>query len=232
MQCMLAVKALVALTGLSEPELIAQLREQSARLPAPSAPPVPSVPAQALARRPDVAAAERELAAASAAIGVAEAQRYPRLALSGQISPTVVRPAGLSTLSVVPWSIGPALSLPLTGDAARSATVEAARAAYQAAEVSYRARVRQAVREVEEALLAMHAVSERRGDVRAAALGYREALAGAQSRQRAGLGSLIELEDARRTSLAADAAEAALDHEWLVAWINLYRALGGGWDGL
>lgn len=231
-QCLLAIKALVALTGLSEPELIAQLREQSARLPAPSAPPVPAVPAQALARRPDIAAAERELAAASAAIGVAEAQRYPRLALSGQISPTVVRPAGFSTLSVVPWSIGPTISLPLTGDAARAANTDAARSAYQAAEVSYRARVRQAVREVEEALISLRSVQERRADVRAAALGYREALAGAQSRQRAGLGSLIELEDARRTSLAADAAETALDHEWLVAWINLYRALGGGWDGL
>lgn len=231
-QCLLALKALVALTGLQEPELRAQLQTNLGQLPTPQMPAVPAVPAELLARRPDIAAAERDVAAASAAIGVSEAQRYPRLALSGQISPTLVKPAGASALSVVPWSIGPSVSVPLTGQVAARADVEAARAAYRAAESNYRARVRQAVREVEEALLSLRSVEERREDMRTAAAGYREALAGAQSRQRAGLGSLIELEDARRTSLAADAAEAALEHDALIAWIDLYRALGGGWDGL
>ncbi len=231
-QCLLALKALVALTGLPEPDLRERLQAAQGHLPMPRLPEVPAVPAKALERRPDIAAAERDLAAASAAIGTAQAQQYPRLSLAGQISPTVVRPGGGSSLSVVPWSIGPSLSLPLTGGASRRADLEAARAAYRAAESTFRARARQAVREVEEALLALHSVDERRADVGAAAVGYREALAGAQSRQRAGLGSLIELEDARRTSLAADAAQAALEHDALVAWINLYRALGGGWDGL
>ena len=62
-------------------------------------------------------------------------------------------------------------------------------------------------------------------------LGVGKVSHGARTRQRAGLGSLIELEDARRTSFAADGAVAALEYEGVGAWIALYRAVGGGWDG-
>ena len=102
---------------------------------------------------------------------------------------------------------------------------------YAAAETSYRARVRTAVREVEEALLRQAGVAGRLGDSRAAAQGYRENLDAARTRARAGLGNLIELEDARRTAFAADGAVAALEYEGVGAWIALYRSVGGGWDG-
>jgi outer membrane protein TolC len=67
-------------------------------------------------------------------------------------------------------------------------------------------------------------------DTTAAAAGYRESLEGARTRQRAGLASLIELEDARRLAIAGDAALTSLEQERVAAWIALYRAIGGGWD--
>ena len=171
------------------------------------------------------------MAVASAGIGVAEAERYPRLTLAGNVTPTRSRLDGSPAISVTTWSIGPALTLPLVDGSRRAANADAARAQYAAAESSFRARVRNAVREVEEAMVRLAGVAARTDNTRAAAAGYRESLEGARTRQRAGLGSLIELEDARRTSFAADGAVAALEYEGVGAWIALYRAVGGGWDG-
>ena len=80
-------------------------------------------------------------------------------------------------------------------------------------------------------MLRISAATARMADVNTAATGYRDSLAAVRTRERAGLANLIELEDARRTSMAADAAVVALEHEAVSAWINLYRAIGGGWDG-
>ena len=159
------------------------------------------------------------------------AERYPRLTLAGNVTPTRSRLDGSPAISVTTWSIGPALTLPLVDGSRRAANADAARAQYAAAESSFRARVRNAVREVEEAMVRLAGVAARTDNTRAAAAGYRESLEGARTRQRAGLGSLIELEDARRTSFAADGAVAALEYEGVGAWIALYRAVGGGWDG-
>ena len=233
-ECELNIKGLVALTAIEEGGLRGRLGAAptlTARLPRPPRFAIDSVPAAALAQRPDVAVAERDLAVASADIGVKEADRYPRLTLAGNITPTRSRLDGSPTISVRPWSIGPSLTLPLFDGNRRAANVDAARAQYGAAEAVFRARVRSAVREVEEALVRQAGVAERLNSTRAAAAGYRESLEGARNRQRAGLGSLIELEDARRTSFAADAAVAALEYEGVSAWIALYRAVGGGWDG-
>ena len=232
-QCDAQVKALVALTALDEPELRRRLAEggRTATLPAPAALRVDAVPARVLAQRPDVAAAEREVAAASADIGVAEAQRYPRLTLAGNVLPTQVSINSAPTFNLTTWSIGPSLSLPLFDGGRRAANAEAARARYAAAEARYRATVRAAVREVEDALVRLASAQARDADVRAAARGYAIALEAATVRQRAGLGSLIELEDVRRSALVAEAAVNALDHGRVAAWIALYRAVGGGWTG-
>ena len=96
---------------------------------------------------------------------------------------------------------------------------------------AYRARVRNAVREVEDAMVKLAGLAERMRDTRAAGAGYLESFEAARIRERAGLANRIEVENARRTRLAADAAIAALDYEAVIAWIVLYRAVGGGWDG-
>lgn len=228
-QCDVALKSLVALTGLAEVDLAQKL----ASAPIPSAQTalfsIASIPAQALAQRPDIFSAERDVAAASFDVGSAQAQRMPRLALNGAIGGLAYR-AGSLREDLGTWSIGPlAVSVPIFDGGRRSAEVDAAQARYTEAVAVYRAKVRQAVREVEEALVNLRSAADRAADTQVAAQGYQAAFAATQARHRAGLASLPELEDARRSTLAADTNTIALERERLLAWIALYRAVGGGW---
>ena len=122
----LSLGSLVALTGVAEPALRERLGEGVSPLPVPAAFVVDAVPLTVLSQRPDIAAAEQALAAAIADIGVAEANRYPRLSLSGNVSLASVLTGASSTS--LPWSIGPALSLPIFNGGARAAEVKAAEA--------------------------------------------------------------------------------------------------------
>ena len=230
MQCDVELKTLVALTGREEPALRARLAASVTAQPAPdSLFAIAALPAQVLAQRPDVYNAEREVAAASADVGSAQAQRYPRLALSGSVGAGWVRTGGVTT-DLSTWTIGPlALSVPLFDGGRRAAQVDAAQARYDEAAALYRARVRQAVSEVEQALVRLQSTAERNTSARIAAEGYRASFEATQARYRGGLASLVELEDARRTSLAAENALIALQHERQAAWVSLYRAAGGGW---
>jgi NodT family efflux transporter outer membrane factor (OMF) lipoprotein len=228
-ECELLLKSLVVLTARDEPALRTQLAPARARLPQPQRFQVDRLPAEVLRQRPDLAALERELAAASADIGKAEAARYPSLSLAGSIGPLRSEAGGV-TVSATTWSIGPTLNIPLFDAGRRAANVETARVAYAAAEVAYRERVRIAVREVEEALLRLADADEREQSAQVASAGYRQAFDAAGVRYRAGLGNLVELEDARRTAVQADTALAELRRDRLLAWISLYRAAGGGWE--
>ncbi len=228
--CDLAVKALVALTALPEPELREQLKARRASLPKPAQLAVAQVPAQVLAQRPDLAAAERELVAAAADASQARAQRYPRIALAGSIGPSRFE-AGAGSTSGTLWSVGPvSVSLPIFDGGVRRANAQAAQAAYEAAATRYAARLRTAVREVEEALVALDSTAARGEDARIAAEGFERSYRAVESRYRGGLASLFELEDARRSAVAAQAALIELQRERVAAWISLYRSLGGGWS--
>ena len=228
-QCDIEVKVLVALSGVPEPRLRQQLLAPWQEPQQPPLLPVLSLPAQLLAQRPDVYQAERDVAAASFEVGSAQAQRYPRLSLNGSIAAGLVR-AGGETTDAATWSIGPlALSLPLFDGGRRAASVDAARARYDEAVALYTARVRHAVREVEQALVNLESARSRMEDARVASEGYRVSFVATEARYRSGLGSLVELEDARRTLLAAETALVTLQRERVAAWIALYRAVGGGW---
>ena len=231
--CDLSIKGMVALAAMEEPALrqLLALGKRAARLPQPVRFAIDTLPAQVLAQRPDVAAAERDVAVASARIGAQEALRYPGLSLSGNVMPTRISIGDAPVLSVRTWAIGPSMTLPLFNGGRIAANVESARAQYAAAEAIYRAKVRQAVREVEEALVRLSSAEERYSDVQISAAGHRAALQAVQERQRSGLAGLMELEDVRRSALSAETAQAALEQERVSAWIALYRASGGGWEG-
>ncbi len=229
-QCEVERKALVALTGVAEAELRARLAVTAAAPPAESLFAVSALPAQVLSQRPDLRQAELAVAAASAEVGSAQADRLPRLSLAGSIAAGQVRTGGVTT-DAQTWSLGPlALSLPLFDGGRRSAAVEAAQARYDEAADLYRARVRQAVSEVEQALVAVESTRARIGEARDAAQGFSASFIATEARYRAGLASLVELEDARRTQLAAQTAVAGLERDMNNAWIQLYRAAGGGWQ--
>jgi len=225
--CDIDIKTLVSLTAIDEPALRAKLAA-SAAVPAPAIA-IPSLPAQILAQRPDVYAAELEVAAASADVGSARADRFPRLSLSGSIGAANFRTGG-ENIQTDTWTIGPlALTLPIFDAGRRSANVEAAKARYDAAVISYRASARRAVSEVEQALVNLNSSAARSEDAKVSMEGYRTAFVASEDRFKNGLGSLLELEDARRTRLAAENAVVTLERERNAAWIALYRAAGGGW---
>jgi len=228
-QCDTLLKGLVALTGLDEPGLRTALAPQRARQAQPAGFALPELPAALLRQRPDLAGAERTLQAARADIAQARAARLPALSLSGNLGRARGSAGGVN-VSDSTWSIGPVtLSVPLFDGGTRRANVDASRARFDDAAVQYAAALRTAVREVESALLTLDASERRRSDLAAAAEGYAAALKATEARQRGGLASLFELEDARRSAVAAQAALIDLQRERVAAWIDLYRALGGGW---
>lgn len=227
-RCVLDTKALVALTAMDEPAL-RDLLGTAAPTALPRSLAVSSVPAELLAQRPDVFAAEREVAAASADVGAANAARFPRLSLQGSVGRSGLRLNG-DTSELSTWSVGPlAISLPIFDGGRRRANIEAAQARYTEAAALYRAQARNAVREVEQALVSLDATAERTRDVQTSVAGFQASFNGTEARYRSGLASLVELEDARRQLLAAQTAEASLQLERMNAWVALYRALGGGW---
>jgi NodT family efflux transporter outer membrane factor (OMF) lipoprotein len=226
--CDVAVKQLVQLTVLPEAGLREQLAARRALLPKPASLAVASVPAELLSQRPDLAASEREIAAASADVGVAQADRFPRISLAGSIGRAGVRVAG-QTFDGNTWSFGPGLLLPLFDAGRRRAAVDAAQARYDEAVAAYRERALAAVREVEESLVRLDAAEKREADAQRAAQGYAEFLAAAETQWRVGTGSLLDLEQARRSALAASAGLLQVQRERVAAWLALYKAMGGGW---
>jgi outer membrane protein, multidrug efflux system len=230
-QCDALVKALVALTALPEPELRAQLKPGQAKLAQEPVLGAAGVPAQLLQRRPDVFAAAREVQAAAAEVQQAAAQQLPRLSFSGQIGALRIAPQGAPSSSGSTFAIGPvAVSLPLFDAGQRLANSAAAQARYDDAVLQLQARLRQAVRETEEALLSLSSTAARDADAKRAAAGFEANLRAADARFRGGLGSLFELEDARRSAASAQSALIELQRERAIAWVSLYRALGGGFD--
>ena len=225
-QCELLVKSLVNLTGTNEPALRTMLAEGKTSVPQPSALEVRSVPAEVLHQRPDLASLERELAAASAEIGVAQADLYPSLSLSGSIS--------VSSNSLVSsqqtWSFGPSLSIPFFDSGRRRAAVDSARATYAAALANYHQGVRDVVTEVEQALINLDATARRTEEAERAAQEYRRYFNAAETHWRAGGVSLLTLEEARRSALSAEVQLTTLQRERVEYWIALYKALGGGWQ--
>jgi NodT family efflux transporter outer membrane factor (OMF) lipoprotein len=231
--CEQQIKSLVALTGLAEPALRAQLTQAPA-LPAGLALDtqfgVAAVPAEVLRQRPDVFRAQRALVAAAESVGVARAALLPSLSLSGNVLVGRGWSGGLDA-SFNSWSVGPfTLSLPLTGRGALQAGMDSAQAGYDSAGVAYAATLRNAIAEVERALVALAALREQQGSNATALAGYTQSFTGTEARYRVGLASLSELEEARRLKLNAESGAVALQQNRIQAWIDLYLALGGGFD--
>ncbi|RZL82830.1 MAG: TolC family protein, partial [Variovorax sp.] len=227
--CAVSRAGLVALTGLDARTLDQKLAAVPVDRASPAVQPIASVPAEALAQRPDVYAAELEVAAASAAVGEAQGQRYPRLSLTGSVGRLQLRTQGFRT-TLDTWSVGPVtLSLPIFDGGTLAANVDAAKGRYDEAASLYRSNVRQAVREVEEALLNLDSTASRSGDADTAVQNYQASFDATQARYDSGLASLFDLEDARRTLFTAQTARVALQRERAEAWVALYRAMGGGW---
>ncbi|GAA5235232.1 efflux transporter outer membrane subunit [Verticiella sediminum] len=229
-RCDLWIKALVALSARDERDLRRAFVERTALLPGPAAIQIAAVPAQVLVQRPDIQAAEQEVVAASAGVAQADAQRLPRVSLTGSIGIQQLGMGGVRTDGRV-WQIGPvAVTMPLFDGGRGRANAEAARVRHQAATTIYAGTLREAIQEVEGALVELQSATERRAAAQAAADGFSRSFLALQSRYQAGMASLLELEDARRSKVSAQRDLIGTDEQQVLAWITLYRALGGGWD--
>jgi multidrug efflux system outer membrane protein len=196
----------------------------------PQPPGIPAgLPAELLERRPDVAQAERQLAAANARIGVAKAAFFPVVTLTasgGYLSGEV---ESLFKWDSRVWSMGPSVSLPIFAGGRNRASYKRAQAAFGEDVARYRQQVLVAFGEVENSLSSMrHLAEQSAAQVRAVTSARRSADL-ATERYRSGLVSYLEVVDASREALQAERANAQLSGQRLVTSVQLIKALGGGW---
>ncbi len=188
------------------------------------------LPADLLERRPDVAEAERQLAAANANIGVAKAAFFPVLTLTGSGGYTGADFDTLFKWDSRSWSIGPSLSLPIFAGGRNRANYKRSQAAFDEAVAHYRQQVLVAFGEVEDNLSGIRHLIDQAAAQQRAVASARRAADLATDRYRSGIVSYIEVVDASRDALQAERANAQLAGQRLVAAVQLIKALGGGWS--
>ena len=223
-----ALYRLALLTGRTPQELPAAAGARSAAPEVAQAIPVGDGRAL-LARRPDVRAAERRLAADTARIGVATADLYPRISLGGSAGSTGTSFGSLFGGGPLRWLLGPLISWDLNRSAVH-ARIAAANADTAASLATFDGTVLRALQETDTALSSYARILERRQ-----ALGTTQAEAATavrivRARQREGLGDFLAVLDAERTNADAEAALARSNQDVASAQIDLFRALGGGWE--
>ncbi len=187
-------------------------------------------PLDVLARRPDVRQAERACAAASARVGAAVADLYPRLSLGAAFGWLANQSEDLLQSSAVAASLRPGVSLPLFDGGLRRAQVEAANAREEQALASHRASVLGALEEVENALVALGAASNTRANLREALDQQRQAAQFARELYVGGVADFLTVLDAERERFALEDRFLASDGEVALQFVALAKALGGGWS--
>lgn len=192
------------------------------------------LPSSLLERRPDIAAAERAMAAANARIGPAKSAFFPRLDITGAAGYESARLGDLFNWSSRTFLLGPlvgaALTLPVFDGGARRAGVDRANAAYEEDVASYRQTVLNAFREVEDNLAGMRILAQQGGAQDEAVRAAQRAAGLSHTQYREGSASYLEVIDADRSVLAQRRAALQLDGERARTAVALIRALGGGWD--
>lgn len=197
----------------------------------PNPPEVPlALPSEILERRPDIAAAERRVAASNAAIGVAKAAYYPNVTLSAI--------AGFQTSNFAQWfswpshfwSVGPALSQILFDGGARRAATEQAQASYDAAVASYRGTVLSAFQAVEDQLSTLTILAKEAKQEHTAVQSAGHYLDLALTRYKTGVDSYLNVITAQTSVLTNRETELQIQLRQMTASVSLVMALGGGWD--
>jgi NodT family efflux transporter outer membrane factor (OMF) lipoprotein len=224
-----SLAALAVLTGLP-PFQLDMDAERCAAAPTVRQP-IPVGDGQALlARRPDVRAAERTLAADTARIGVATAALYPRISLLGAINLGSTDIGDIGNGQSLGYSFGPLISWNIPFNGAARARVRQAEASAKASLAAFDGTVLRALQETEQALARLAGAAQRESAlVRAEAASGRAAQLAA-IRYRAGSDSFLQLLDAERERAAARAALAQVKADRAEAQVALFRALGGGWE--
>ena len=192
--------------------------------------PVDGVPADLIERRPDIAAAERQVASANSGIGVARAAYFPTLSLSGEAG---YESTAISQLLKWPnrfWSVGPDLAQVLFDGGLRRAETAQARAQFDAAAANYRQTVLSALQSVEDNLASLRILTQELKQQHEAAVAAKRAVELSVVRFQQGVDSYINVITAQNSFLTARETEVQVQLRQLTASVNLINNLGGGWS--
>jgi multidrug efflux system outer membrane protein len=187
------------------------------------------LPSELLERRPDVAVAERTLAAFNAQIGVAKAAFFPSIHLVGSAGYNSTELNSLLGSPSQQWSVGPLVSLPIFQGGRNRANFHRAQAAYEEAVANYRIRVLVAFQEVEDGLSGLRYLDQQAVVIARAVDASRQAADLSALRYKSGLVSYLEVMDADRTALQNERLATQLESLRLSGRVLLVKALGGGW---
>jgi outer membrane protein, multidrug efflux system len=191
------------------------------------------IPSALLERRPDIAAAERAMAAANARVGLARSAYFPRLTLGGSFGFESGSAGDLLKWSSRSWALGPLagslLSVPLFDGGRRRAAEAQAQAAYEETVALYRQSVLQAFREVEDSLAGLRLLARQAAEQQQSVAAAQRAAQLSNTRYRNGYVNHLEAIDAERTVLATQRAATQVERDRALGTVALIRALGGGW---
>jgi NodT family efflux transporter outer membrane factor (OMF) lipoprotein len=194
-------------------------------------PPVPAgLPSALLERRPDVAAAERRVAAASAQIGVAEAAYFPDITLTSSVGYVSTALGSLFESSNLAWSVGVALAQTVFDAGARSAVVAQARAGYDQAVANYRQTTLASLQDVEDQLASLRILDQQAAAQEHAVAAAREAERLVLNQYKAGTVAYTSVVTAQQAALSNEQTALSIRQNRFTSTIALIRALGGGWS--
>jgi NodT family efflux transporter outer membrane factor (OMF) lipoprotein len=219
--------AIAILVGKAPVELSIESEELAIAIPE-----IPSgLPSQLLERRPDIAAAERKMAAANAQIGVATAAYFPSLTLTATNGFRANSPPNWFTVPSRFWSVGPALAETLFDGGSRRAVKQQAQAAYDVNVASYRQTVLTAFQQVEDNLAALRILEEQNRAQEEAVKAARQSTELTINQYKGGTVSYLNVVTVQATQLSNEGNAVTLLGQRLVAAVTLVQALGGGWSG-
>lgn len=221
--------ALAVLTG-QQPQALLETLLAEKPLPAPKDLVPVGLPSEMLRRRPDVQAAERQLAAETADVGVAVADLFPRFFLTGGVGVEALAFSDVFRGSSGTYALGPSIRWPLFQGGAVRARIRAQKAQAEGAAIAYEKAVLMALQEAESALVRYGEEAVTRKVLAKGAAAARQAVAIAGERYRAGEDNILAVVDAERELAAVEDALALSETRMLTHLAGLYKALGGGWE--
>jgi NodT family efflux transporter outer membrane factor (OMF) lipoprotein len=225
----IAVHRLGILSGGEPTTLVEAMRKWRA---IPQLPKLPSVgiPADAMAHRPDVRAAEWRLASATSGIGVARAARLPSISLTGAISTSAESVGDLMKSSTIGWQIGPSVSVPLFNGGRLAAAEDGAIARKDEAFVAYRQTVASALEEVENSLVSMRNDRIKSSKLSQSAAAFGRAAELTRSSYDLGAVDFFDVVSTERSRYSAEDSLISSRVALTLDYVSLNKALGGGWE--
>ncbi|QQC67715.1 efflux transporter outer membrane subunit [Paraburkholderia ginsengisoli] len=218
--------AIAALVGVPAPQFAIDAKVLDAKAPA-----IPlGVPSDVLQRRPDIASAERAMAAANAQIGVAKAAFFPSLTLTPGIGWESTQFASLLSAPTLMWTLGATVGQVLFDGGRRAANVKYASAGYQATEATYRQTVLNAFQQVQDGITGLSVLDGAAKQSHEAVGDAQRLLSLASDRYSGGLVAYLDVITAQQSLLNSERQDVQIHGQQMTLSVALVKALGGGWD--